>query len=118
MGVQLTHHCPACCATTLSLKRPPSPAPSPLCAVTLPLQVATSLLINLLLPRLLIKLGWDAGLISTAGFFGDKGPAYDEEEVGPLFGLGHACLCQQCGASRELELHTGAGSQQQLLPQT
>ena len=40
------------------------------------------MLVNVLLARLFLKLGWNAGLISTGGFFGDKGPAYDDEEVG------------------------------------
>lgn len=48
------------------------------------IQVATSLLVNVILARLIIRLSWNAGLIRTGLFFGDKGPAYDDEEVGPV----------------------------------
>lgn len=39
-------------------------------------------MVNVLFARLFIQLAWSAGLITSGAFFGDKGPAYDEEEVG------------------------------------
>lgn len=44
-------------------------------------QVATSILINMMLARVLIRLAWNAGVIRTGYFFGDKGPAYDAEQA-------------------------------------
>ena len=37
----------------------------------------------MLLARLMSRLAWNAELITTGGFFEDKGPAYDEQRVGP-----------------------------------
>ena len=45
------------------------------------ISVATSLLINVILSRLLIRLSWNAGVMRTGAFFGDKGPQYDDEEA-------------------------------------
>lgn len=44
------------------------------------LSVAVSFLINVIFVRFLTRLFFDAGLLRTGQFFGDKGPHYDEEE--------------------------------------
>ena len=69
--------------------RPAAAAAAPASNMPIPRrpQVATSLLVNVLLARLCLRLGWNAGFIRTGAFFGDKGPAYDEEEVGGLLGI-------------------------------
>ena len=76
------------------------------------MQVCVSILINILMARFLMRLGWNAGWIATGGFFGDKGPFYDEEEVGVratgcceqhacmLLPLSHTCFLLPCRKRR------------------
>ncbi|PSC72120.1 pre translocase subunit [Micractinium conductrix] len=48
-------------------------------AFTVIISVCANILINMLLARLMSRLAWNAELITTGGFFEDKGPAYDEQ---------------------------------------
>lgn len=39
------------------------------------------MIVNVLLARVMMRLCWNAQLISTGAFFGDKGPNYDDDRV-------------------------------------
>lgn len=55
------------------------------------------MIVNVLLARVLLRLCWNAELMATGAFFGDKGPNYDDERVR----AGAACLpCPARPASR------------------
>ena len=53
------------------------------------ISVCTSLLINVTFSRFILRLSWNAGIIKTGGFFGDKGPAYDEIEAKKWYKTNH-----------------------------
>ncbi|KAL4436367.1 hypothetical protein ABPG77_009929 [Micractinium sp. CCAP 211/92] len=48
-------------------------------AFTVMISVCASMIVNVLLARVMMRLCWNAQLISTGAFFGDKGPNYDDD---------------------------------------
>lgn len=57
------------------------------------------MIVNVLLARVLLRLCWNAELMSTGGFFGDKGPNYDEERVRTPPGMSFSAGCWACAWS-------------------
>ena len=45
------------------------------------ISVAISILINVIFTRLVLRLAWNSKLIRTGGFYGDRGPAYDDDKT-------------------------------------
>ncbi|KAL4420516.1 hypothetical protein ABPG75_010172 [Micractinium tetrahymenae] len=48
-------------------------------AFTVMISVCASMIVNVLLARVLLRLCWNAELMAIGGFFGDKGPNYDDD---------------------------------------
>lgn len=70
-----------------------SAAPEPASSPRSLLQVCASMIVNVLLARVLLRLCWNAELMATGAFFGDKGPNYDDERVRAAASH-HRCRCR------------------------